>query len=241
MALRTRGGVSHVTTMKRWIFSGLMAVMALVVSARAQDKFSQTVRPEDFAAAGLAKLTPEERARLDVLIDAFKRGTTVPADDMAEKLATAQRATAAAAAARVAAEERANKAERVAEEAKAETVAVAKVAATKEAASKEKAVKEKAEGGGFFAKAKVLLKPGTEVEYEKVETRLMGDFRGWRDGTVFTLENGQRWQVQGGSYSTPPEPGPRKVVIVPGLIGAFFLEIEGVRQKPKVKFIGNGQ
>lgn len=220
--------------MKRWIFSGLIAVAALVVSARAQDKFSQTVRPEDFAAAGLAKLTPEERARLDVLIDAFKRGATVPADDMAAQLAAAQRATEAAAAARVAAEERANKAERAAEEAKAVNVAAAK----EKEREKEKA---KAEGGGFFAKAKVLLKPGTEIEYEKVETRLMGDFRGWRDGTVFTLENGQRWQVQGGSYSTPPEPGPRKVVIVPGLVGAFFLEIEGVRQKPKVKFIGNGQ
>ncbi len=167
MALRTRGVVGHVTTMKRWIFSGLIAVAALVVTARGQEKFSQTVRPEDFAAAGLAKLTPEERARLDVLIDAFKRGATVSADDMAEKLAAAQRATETAAAARVAAEERANKAERAAEEAKAVNVAVA---AKEKEGEKEKA---KTEGGGFFAKAKVLLKPGTEIEYEKVETRLL--------------------------------------------------------------------
>ncbi|MBC7368231.1 MAG: hypothetical protein H7343_15700 [Undibacterium sp.] len=208
-----------------------MAATAMVATARAQQKFSQTVRPEDFAAAGLPKLTPEERARLDVLIEAFKGGATVSTDVMAAGLAVAQRAAEAAAVARVAAEARASKAERAAEEAKAANVA----AAEGEERKKERA---KAEGRGFFAKAKVLLKPGTEIEYEKVETRLLGDFRGWSDGTIFSLENGQRWQVQGGNYSMPPEPGPRRVVIVPGLVGAFFLEIEGVRQKPKVRFVG---
>jgi hypothetical protein len=234
MTLRAMGWLGHVTTMKRWIFSGLIALAGLMVSARAQEKFSQAMRPEDFAASGLAKLTPEERARLDGFIEAYKSGAVVSAETskLAEKLATAQRATEVAAAARVVAEERAIKAERAAEEAKAANVAAAK--------QKEKE-KPKAEGGGFLARAKVLLKPGTEVEYERVETRLLGDFRGWRDGTVFVLENGQSWQVQGGSYSTPPEPGPRKVVIAPGLLGGFFLEIEGVRQKPKIKFVGGGK
>ena len=95
--------------------------------------------------------------------------------------------------------------------------------------------------GGFFARAKVMLKPGTEVEYEKAETRLEGQFRGWEKGTIFTLENGQRWQVQEGSYTTPPEVGPHRVVIAPGVLGSFFLEIEGVRQRPKVKFVGGGK
>ncbi len=234
MALRTGGAVGHVTTMKRWIFSVLIAGFALIATGWAQEKFSQTVRPDDFAATGLAKLTAEERARLDGLIEAYKRGTSPSTDTaaMAEKLAAAQRATEAAAVARVAAEERAIKAERAAEEAKAATVAVVK--------AKEKE-KPKAEGAGFLARAKVLLKPGTEVEYEKAETRLTGEFLGWEKGTVFALENGQRWQVQEGSYATPPEAGPHRVVIAPGVFGSFFLEIEGVRQRPKVKFVGGGK
>jgi hypothetical protein len=31
------------------------------------------------------------------------------------------------------------------------------------------------------------------------------------------------------------------VRIVPGLMGSFFLEIEGVRQRPKIKFVGGGK
>jgi hypothetical protein len=84
----------------------------------------------------------------------------------------------------------------------------------------------------------VLLKPGTEIEYETIETRLLGDFRGWSAGTVLTLENGQRWEVVQGEYYTGREPGPRTVKVVPGALGSFFLEIEGVKQRPKVKFVG---
>ncbi len=216
MTLRTPGWLEHVTAMKRWIFSGLIAVMALALTARAQEKFSQTVRPDDFAAAGLAKLTPEERARLDVLIEAYRGGTAASATAGADRLA--------------AAEARAIKAEHEAEVAKAASAVAAK--------EKEKS---KGEGGGFLARAKVFLKPGTEVEYERLETRLLGEFSGWQEGTIFVLENGQRWRAQSGSYNTPPEPGPRKVVIAPGMLGSFFLEIEGVKQKPKIKFIGGGK
>lgn len=96
--------------------------------------------------------------------------------------------------------------------------------------------------GGLLAKAKVVLTPGTEVEYTSVDTQLPGDFRGWSPGTVFALANGQHWQVTDSStYGTPPEPGPRKVRIVPGALGSFFLEIEGVRQKPRVTFVGGGK
>lgn len=201
--------------MKRAFFAGLLTMVALVGAARAQEKFSQAVRPEDFAAAGLGKLSAEERARLDALVEAYGSGA----------LAAAKREAAVATEARAAAEGKAAQAER-------EVVAV-KTAAVKE--------REKKSAEGFFSKAKVLLKPGTEVEYETVETSLPGDFRGWETGTVFTLGNGQRWQVLSGSYVAGTEAGPRKVKIVPGVMGSFFLEIEGVRQKPKVKFVGGGK
>lgn len=201
--------------MKRLFFAGLIGVTGWVVSARAQERFSEAVRPEEFAAAGLAKLSAEERARLDALVAAYKSGA----------LAVARAEVAAAAAARVVAEKKAANAE-------------AEVVATKAAAA---AVKPKPAGESFLARAKVLLTPGTEVEYETVQTKLLGEFRGWQTGTVFNLENGQRWRVEGGSYTTPPEAGPLKVRIVPGLMGSFFLEIEGVRQRPKIKFVGGGK
>jgi hypothetical protein len=86
--------------------------------------------------------------------------------------------------------------------------------------------------------SKVTLKPGTAVEYETVETALVGDFSGWSVGTLFTLSNGQRWRVVNGSYVAPKDSTPRKVRIVPGVLGSFFLEIEGIRSRPKVAFAG---
>jgi hypothetical protein len=212
MALRAQCVQAQVTLMKRLLLMGLIGAGMWVVTARAQEKFSQAVRPEEFAAAGLSKLSPEERARLDTLVEAYKSGA----------LAAARAEVATAAAARATAEQKAAKAEAV---------------ATKAAA----AAKPKPTGESFLAKAKVLLTPGTEVEYETVQTRLLGEFQGWQTGTVFNLENGQRWRVESGNYITSPEAGPRKVRIVPGLMGSFFLEIEGVRQRPKIKFVGSGK
>jgi len=203
--------------MKRWILWGVITMVALVMSVRGQDKFSQTVRPEDFAAAGLAKLTPEERARLDVLIADFKGGATVSVDAMAAQLAVARRATEAAAAARSAAEERANKAERAVEEAKADATQTKKAEA------------------GFFAKAKVMLMPGSEVEYLAVESRIKGKFDGWEGRTVLNLENGQRWQIANAeNYYTPVIEGP-KVVITPAAIGGFWMSFPELRKKVRVK------
>ena len=88
--------------------------------------------------------------------------------------------------------------------------------------------------GGVVAKAKVMLTPGTEVEYAAVESRIAGDFTGWEGRAVLTLENGQRWQIaNGGLYSTPPLKNPR-VKIVPAPLGGFWLTIEGVATRVRV-------
>lgn len=210
MALPRTHGPIHDTGMKRWLSTGFLAVSVWVGAARGEEAFSKTVLPTDYAAAGLAKLTPEERSRLDALVEAYRSGALAKARREAET-------------GRIAAETRAVKAERAAEEAKAEVTKAKKA--------------EKAEPG-FLARAKVMLTPGTEIEYATVETRFLGEFRGWDNGTVFALENGQRWQVLGSSYVSPPEAGPKRVKVAPGVLGSFFLEFEGVRQRPKVKFIG---
>ncbi len=93
---------------------------------------------------------------------------------------------------------------------------------------------------GLLAMAKVRLAPGTAVEYGTIESRIAGEFRGWENRTVFTLENGQHWQVAGGeSYVTPPEPGPA-VTIKPGALGSFWMTLAGVRPRVKVVRVDRG-
>ena len=93
---------------------------------------------------------------------------------------------------------------------------------------------EKKTKGGPLARAKVLLSPGTEIEYATVESRIAGNFTGWDGRAVLTLENGQRWQIaNGGNYSTPPLLSPQ-VKITPAPLGGFWMTIEGVAMRVKV-------
>ena len=90
--------------------------------------------PQQYAAAGLDKLTPDERARLDESLREYFSGAT----------------------------------RRVADRAASQAVS--------------KAVEEK------------RVQPPTIIE-----SRIVGTFTGWKDGTVFVLENGQHWKVVDGS------------------------------------------
>ena len=207
MALRAEGSGAEVTNMKRLLLAGIFVMSELTAGLYAQGKFSQAVQPEDFSAAGLAKLSPEERARLDALVESYKSGA----------LATVRRDAELAAAARIAAEARATQAERAVEQAKAETKQVKQAQA------------------GFLSKAKVMLTPGTEVEYLAVESRIRGKFSGWEGRQIFTLDNGQRWQLANPeSYYTPEMEGP-KVLITPAALGGFWMSLPELRKKLRVK------
>ncbi|MBI5426525.1 MAG: hypothetical protein HZA32_20815 [Opitutae bacterium] len=70
---------------------------------------------------------------------------------------------------------------------------------------------------------------------EAVESRLAGDYEGWTGKTVFKLENGQIWQQTGGSARYDDKRHAPAVKIYPGMLGAYWLEIEGVRERVKVK------
>jgi hypothetical protein len=180
--------------MNRWILAGVLGVGLAGPAGAAERAFSQAIAPADFAAAGLAKLSPEELARLDALVRAHQGGggARVPA-----QVATVPAAAAVAA-----------------PEAKA--------------------------APGLLAKAKVILTPGTAVEYEAVKSRIVGEFNGWEARTVLVLENGQRWQVASGStYAAPPVMNPA-VEIAPGALGTFWMKIEGVRIRVKVVPAGRG-
>ena len=189
----------------------LVLVAALAVTSdlpAAEEKFSRSILPGDFSAAGLAKLTPEEIAQLDRLVGDFKSGA----------LERARREAAAA-------ETRAAQAE-------------AKALAAANAAARDKA-DDRSSGGSLLSKAKVLLTPGTEIEYTTIESRLVGEFRGWQGRTIFTLENGQRWQAEGsGTYVQPRPIANPAVKITPGMLGTFWLTVEGVKARVKVALVG---
>lgn len=192
--------------MKKWLLAVGLA-LATVGLVRAETPFSQALPPEDFAAAELGKLSPAALARLDQLVAAYQRGEVA--------------SVRAAAAAEVQAARAAADAEK------------AKARAETEAAQAE-AAKAKESSPGLLAKAKVLLSPGTKVEYAAIESCIAGDFDGWEGHTVFTLENGQHWRVaNGGGYYSPVLHRP-KVSISPAALGGFWMKIEGVGPKVKV-------
>lgn len=71
-----------------------------------------------------------------------------------------------------------------------------------------------------------------------IEARLVGDFKGWKGKTVFTLDNGQVWR-QTNNYIkdyTPRDPIPAaKVTISRGMMASYNLQVEGVKRIVQVK------
>jgi hypothetical protein len=69
-----------------------------------------------------------------------------------------------------------------------------------------------------------------------MESRLAGDFKGWSGRTTFRLENGQIWgQANRDQYGYTPALKSPKVKISPATMGTFWLKIEGVNQRCRVK------
>lgn len=59
-----------------------------------------------------------------------------------------------------------------------------------------------------------------------VETRISGNFTGWRGKTVFRLDNGQEWtQAESGQFSNGTYEHP-KVKIKPMLLGSWLMYVE---------------
>lgn len=77
-------------------------------------------------------------------------------------------------------------------------------------------------------------KAAQEGAADTITSVLPGDFEGWDPKTKFTLANGQVWQVTDGSsvYWLAKSP---KVTIRRGVLGVFYLEVEGLNSIAKVK------
>jgi len=116
---------------------------------------------------------------------------------------------------------------------------VAKQAAEAEAkAAKAEAAESKAGKKGFFAKAKVMIVPGTQIEYLEIKSTIPGKFSGWGPYTVFPLANGQRWQVANNndSYYTPKQENV-EVEIRPASTGGFWMYFPTLKSRVRVKLL----
>lgn len=98
------------------------------------------------------------------------------------------------------------------------------------------AAEKKKSGPGWLRALLTLQETQEKPETaEAVETRLAGDYDGWTGHTVFKLENGQVWQQAGGGERYDDKRHAPTVKIYPGILGVYWLEIEGVRERVKVK------
>jgi len=164
-------------------FTAVCLTLCIAASLGAAESFLRSLPAEQFAAAGLNKLTPEELARLERLIAEHEAGV--------------------------------------------------KVAATTAAVAKPEA---KASGPGWLKALVTLQETADKPEAaEAIVTRLAGDYDGWNGKTVFKLENGQIWQQVGGGERVDDKRSSPTVKIYPGMMGAYWLEVEGVHERVKVK------
>lgn len=68
-----------------------------------------------------------------------------------------------------------------------------------------------------------------------IDSALQGQFDGWTPQTKLQLANGQVWEIADGStgaYALAHNP---KVRISRGMLGSFFMAVEGVPQTPRVR------
>ncbi len=214
----------------------IFGLLVFVATAIADEEFLKTLPAADFAAAGLQKLTPEELARLEALVQQYKTGevTTMRQQTEAKALASQQEAEKKI----LAAEAKAREAE--AKEHEAATKAAEAAAKTQAQATPVQTTPTKKQPGWFTALL-TLQKAGEKPEKEEpLTSRMVGDFDGWSGRTIFTLENGSRWRPQNKAEIYPYSPilHSPKVKITPAAFGGFWLEIAGVNLQVRVIPVG---
>lgn len=70
---------------------------------------------------------------------------------------------------------------------------------------------------------------------EPIESSVQGEFRGFSQGRHYTLANGQEWeQVDATHYAGPRKLDP-KVSMRPGVMGVWYMKVDGVNVQPKVR------
>ncbi|QNP42078.1 hypothetical protein H8B22_03380 [Lysobacter terrestris] len=63
---------------------------------------------------------------------------------------------------------------------------------------------------------------------------MRGSVAGWEPGTVFVLENGQQWKVLKGQMKLRQALQDPPIVVVPGIAGRWFLQVDEDMPKARV-------
>ncbi|QHB73696.1 hypothetical protein GQ674_21390 [Stenotrophomonas sp. 364] len=67
-----------------------------------------------------------------------------------------------------------------------------------------------------------------------ITAKVTGQVDGWAPGTVFTLDNGQQWQVLKGEMKLKASRSNPAIVVVPGIAGRWFLQVDEDLPKARV-------
>jgi hypothetical protein len=79
-----------------------------------------------------------------------------------------------------------------------------------------------------------VVKKQKDVEPASIRSSVVGRFDGWGPGTIFRLANGQVWKVTDDTDAVLPIMQDPNVEITRGLIGAYFLQVEGHTNSARV-------
>jgi len=69
---------------------------------------------------------------------------------------------------------------------------------------------------------------------EPIRSRVKGTVSSWEPGTEFSLENGQTWKVLKGSMKLRKPFESPEIVVVPGIAGRWFLQVDEDLPKARV-------
>lgn len=72
------------------------------------------------------------------------------------------------------------------------------------------------------------------LDEKPIKSRLVGSVNGWEPGTVFELENGQRWKVLKGHMKLRKPLQAPEILLVSGLAGRWFLQVHEDFPKARV-------
>jgi hypothetical protein len=93
------------------------------------------------------------------------------------------------------------------------------------------------------AEAEVKSRPRPEAPHggtlagfndEPIRSRLVGSVGSWEPGTEFKLENGQTWKVLKGRLKLRKPMQSPEILVVPGLMGRWFLQVDEDLPKARV-------
>lgn len=94
-----------------------------------------------------------------------------------------------------------------------------------------------ADDGDVGAPARTAAAPRAlppDLEIRTIKARLKGKVEGWAPGTEFRLDNGQTWKVLKGEITLRKPLESPEILVVPGLAGRWFLQVDEDYPKARV-------